>query len=68
MEVTDSTFVSAITPEDPDYIQDALNYGVDNPHGRHIIGIGTNSIDGVLVGDRDQLVRIATEILARLGA
>ncbi|ORW08486.1 MULTISPECIES: hypothetical protein [Mycolicibacter] len=68
VDVTDSTFVSVITPDDPDYTEDTLGYGVIGVGGRHVIGIGINGPESVLVGERDQLVRIATEILSKLGA
>lgn len=68
VDVTDSTFVSVIAPDDPEYAEDTFGYGVIGAGGRHVIGIGINGPESVLVGERDQLVRIATEILAKLGA
>lgn len=59
--------VSVLTPHEADYIEDAKRYGV-HPTGQHIVGIGTDHPDIVLVGGREQLVAVARDMLAKLGA
>lgn len=59
--------VSVLTPSDEDYLADAATYGVETPAGRWIVGIGPDYPDVVLLGDRNQLVALATNILNRLG-
>lgn len=59
--------VSVLGPADEDYHADAQSYGIDDPAGRWIVGIGPDHPDVVLVGGRDQLVALATDILTKLG-
>ncbi|MBU8841062.1 MULTISPECIES: hypothetical protein [Mycobacteriaceae] len=66
LDVTGSS-VSVLTPADEDYLTDAQSYGVDSPAGRWVVGIGTDYPDVVLIGHRDQLVALATDILNKLG-
>jgi hypothetical protein len=60
--------VSVLEPSDEDYVADAQAYGVPNPDGRWIVGVGPDHPDVVLVGTREQLVAVATEMLIKLGA
>lgn len=60
--------VSVLAPHEADYVEDAERYGVDDPTGRHIVGIGADYPDVVLVGSRDQLIAVARDMLAKLGA
>jgi len=59
--------VSVLTPADEEYRTDAENYGVDEPAGRWIVGIGPDHPDVVLVGSREQLAAVAADILTKLG-
>ncbi len=60
-------FVSVLTPADDDYVADAQSYGVDEPADRWIVGIGPDAPDVVLLGSREQLAAVATDILSKLG-
>lgn len=62
----DGAVASVLHPDDEDYEQDALSYGVDEPDGRLIVGIGASEPDVVLVGTKDQLASVARQILDRL--
>jgi len=65
-DVTGS-FVSVIEPSDPNYLTDAQAYGVADPAGRLVVGLGPGHPDVVLVGTREQLVAAAREMLTKLG-
>lgn len=58
---------SVITPDDDNYAGDAEEYGVDDPDGRCIVGIGADHPDVVLLGAHDDLVALARDILHKLG-
>ena len=60
--------VSVLTPSDEGYRDDAAHYGVDDPAGQWIAGIGADYPDVVLVGSRDDLVAIGVALLDKLGA
>ncbi len=62
------SFVSVLEPSDENYLDDARAYGVADPAGRWVVGIGPDHPDVVLVGEREQLVAVATELLTKLGA
>ena len=62
------SFVSVLEPLDENYLADAAAYGVPNPDGRLVVGVGPDHPDVVLVGSREQLVAVATELLTKLGA
>lgn len=59
--------VSVLVPGDPDYPADAELYGVPDPGGRWIVGIGCDYPDVVLLGTREQLVAVAHDVLRKLG-
>lgn len=60
--------VSVLAPSDDEYRDDAAHYGVDDPAGQWIVGIGADYPDIVLVGSRDDLVEIGVALLDKLGA
>lgn len=59
--------VSVLHPGEDSYSEDAESYGVDNPDGRWIVGIGVDDADAVLIGTRDQLLQLARDIAHKLG-
>ena len=65
-DVTDA-FVSVLDPRDENYDMDALTYGVDEPTGQFIVGIGADNPDVVITGTREHLIEIATQIQTKLG-
>ena len=60
--------VSVLDPHEADYVEDAGRYGVDHPAGQHIVGIGADYPDVVLVGSRERLIAVARDMLTKLGA
>ena len=62
------SFVSVLEPSDENYLADAQAYGVADPAGRWVVGVGADHPDVVLVGHREQLIAVATEMLTKLGA
>lgn len=60
--------VSVLEPSDENCLADAQAYGVADPAGRWIVGVGPDHPDVVLVGEREQLIAVANEMLAKLGA
>ncbi|KXO91019.1 Uncharacterised protein (plasmid) [Tsukamurella tyrosinosolvens] len=60
--------VSVLAPGDPNYREDAESFGVEDPAGEFIVGIGDDYPDVVLTGDRDQLINVFREALKKLGA
>lgn len=60
--------VSVLAPGEPDYAEDAESFGVDEPKGQFVVGIGADYPDVVLTGSRDQLIRVFRDALTKLGA
>lgn len=63
----DGSAVSVLVPGESDYRDDAEQYGVDPSGGHTIVGIGPDGPDVVIFGRRDELIRVARDILAKLG-
>ncbi|OSC34784.1 hypothetical protein B8W67_05925 [Mycolicibacillus koreensis] len=56
-----------LTPGESDYRDDAERCGVDPSGGHTIVGIGPDEPNVVIFGRRDELIRVARDILAKLG-
>lgn len=64
----DGSSVSVLSPGEPSYAQDAESYGVTPASDRHVVGIGPDTADVVLFGTREALIKVARDMLSRLGA
>lgn len=58
--------VSTYSPQDPDYIEDCSEFGIDPTGGLHFVAIGAEP-DIILTGTHEQLVNIFEEGLSKLG-
>ena len=59
--------VSALSPGEPGYAEDAESYGVAPALDRYVVGIGADTPEVVLYGSRDALITVARDMLSRLG-
>ncbi|KMV17529.1 hypothetical protein ACT17_14620 [Mycolicibacterium conceptionense] len=66
-DVTDAS-VSVYSPSNPYYRNDVEELDVDPDEGLTVVGIGPDYPDAVLIGSRDELIRVFREALGKLGA